>query len=215
MKEIPILFSTPMVRAILDGRKTQTRRIINPQPIVDMDSGFVFDGKHKRQYDIHSWRDQFLDDWSKWMPEDRIWVRESFYPVSPKCGEYYYKATDPAAEASKWKPSIHMPKEAARIWLQVESVRVEPLHDISEQDAKAEGFACISKDGGRTYKYGIPDKDGLPGLDNLGWPWQDWEVNQVNAFKTLWKKINGEESWNENPFVWAITYKTLSTTGKP
>ncbi len=215
MKEIPILFSTPMVQAILAGRKTQTRRIIKPQPTIDQESGYVFDGKHKKQYDIHSWKDQFLEDWSRWMPEDQIWVRESWSPVSPKCGEYYYKASDPAADSHKWKPSIHMPKVAARIWKEVISVKIERLHDINQDEAKAEGFACITKDGGRAYKYGIPDADGLPGVDNIGWPWQDWETNPVKAFEKLWYRINGEESWIANPWVWVIEFKVLSTNGKP
>jgi hypothetical protein len=130
-KEIPILFSTDMVLAILAGRKTMTRRIINPQPIVDQDSGYTFDGKHKKQYDIHNWQDQFIDDFSRWMPGDLLWVRETFSFALFADGErYLYKATndqwrDYRGNSSKWKPSIHMPKEAARIWLEVTDIRVE------------------------------------------------------------------------------------------
>lgn len=229
MKEIPILFSTPMVRAILEGRKTQTRRIIKPQPIIDQDSGFVFDGKHTKQYSIHNWKDQFIDDFSRWMPEDLLWVRESGWVDN----NFQRGLNDPhlfwKADYSDYTddtkyvinehtcpfPSIHMYKEFARIWIQVNDIKVEKLQDISEDDAKAEGFACLSKDGGTTYKYGIPDNDGLPGVDNLGWPWQDWEVDPKNAVKTLWSKINGEESWNENPFVWVVSFNVLSTSGKP
>lgn len=231
MKEIPILFSTSMVQAIMVGRKRKTRRIINPQPIIDQHSGFTFDGKHKKQYSVHNWQDQFLDDFSRWMPDDRLWVRESWSPkyvkgclnefkfTYPEICPWIYKADDPAAKtgyaAHAWKPSIHMPKEASRIWLRVGNIKIEQLQDISSEDAIAEGFSCLSKDGGLTYKYGIPDNDGLPGVDNIGWPWQDWEVNPIKAFQTLWKKINGEESWNENPWLWVIDFEVLSMTGKP
>jgi hypothetical protein len=232
MKEIPILFSTPMVQAIMSGRKTQTRRIIKPQPIIDHDSGFVFDGKHKKQYCMHNWHDEFIDDFSRWMPGDIIWVRESFqFWDKLSGGGYAYKADftqrygawerdtpkkfHDVERIEKWNPSIHMPKEAARVWLEITKITIEPLHDINEKDAKAEGFACISKDGGRTYKYGIPDNDGLPGVDNVGWPWQDWNTDPAKAFRTLWYKINGKESWNENPWVWVIEFKVLSTNGRP
>ena len=126
MKEHPILFSTDMVKANLDGRKTMTRRIIKPQPIIDLESGFVFDGKHKKQYDIHNWKDQFIDDWARWMPEDLIWVRETWKPryikgclnefrlQYPKVYPWFYSA-DGECESGYggWKPSIHMPKDAA------------------------------------------------------------------------------------------------------
>lgn len=78
MKHIPILFSADMILSKLAGRKTQTRRVINPQPIIDNDSGYAFDGNYKKAYDMYNWKNDFIDDFSKWMPGDVLWTRESF-----------------------------------------------------------------------------------------------------------------------------------------
>lgn len=117
----------------------------------------------------------------------------------------------------KWggHPSIHLPKEATRLWAECTSCACERVQDITEEQAIAEGLARITKDDGITWKYGIPDKDGLPGNDDHGWPWHDWSVSARNAFATLWGRIHGLESWQANPPVYAINYKILSTTGKP
>jgi hypothetical protein len=113
MKFIPILFSTPMVQAIIDGRKTQTRRVVKDKA-----------GDVKCPYGKEG---------------DVLWVRETWAELpNPDCfGKYLYKSMGDTAE--KWKPSIFMPKEACRIFLRVKSVRVERLQDISEDDAKEEG----------------------------------------------------------------------------
>jgi hypothetical protein len=165
-KEIPILFSSTMVQAIIAGRKTMTRRIVKPQPIdnTEVDGNF-FHGNHKGYVTT-----LFKAD-----------VAENKF------------------DGYKWKPSIHMPKEAARIWLEVTEVRVERLHDITEEDAIAEGVEKLNN-----------------------W-WKDYTSDQdaydmqtaMCSFDSLWKKINGEESWNENPWVWVVSFKVLSTTGKP
>lgn len=195
-KDHPILFSTPMVQAILERRKTQTRRIIKPQPIIDQDSGFVFDGKHRKQYDIHCWMNQFIDDFSRWMPGDLLWVRETWGWVPTGKGEKIgYKATHSEPMHNKWKPSIHMYKECARIWLEVTDINVERLHEISEVDAIAEGVKSTVK---------LTDDR----MDYTGY-------YAVEHFQDLWTKINGEESWKANPWVWVLIFKILSTTGKP
>jgi hypothetical protein len=103
----------------------------------------------------------------------------------------------------KWKPSIHMPKDVCRIWLEVTNVRAERLHDITEEDARAEGIREFTKDD-KLCKYGLPD-----------WNWQDMFRTAKQSFMQLWCMINGFESWNENPWVWVIEFKVLSTTGKP
>lgn len=198
MKERPILFSAAMVLAILDGRKTQTRRIAK--------------NTETRPYG---------------RPGDRLWVREAWQhsnypygPYDPDCSVFYradYFSDPHGADGEKseegkyrfWKPSIHMPRTASRIDLEVVSVRIERLNDISEMDAIAEGFEAITKDG-KTVKYGIPDSDGLPGSDNLGWPWFDWETDPRKAFRTLWEQINGRGSWDENPLVWATEFKRVA-----
>lgn len=114
--------------------------------------------------------------------------------------EIFYKRTD---KPQPFKPSIHMPKEAARIWLQVEDVRVERLHDISENDAINEGIDRRlepSAPNGIHYKHYLKDK---------------WGPSPKHSFETLWHSINGKESWDNNPWVWVISFKVLSTTGRP
>lgn len=105
-------------------------------------------------------------------------------------------------------PSIHMPRWASRILLEIVSVRVERLQDISPNDAIAEGLKAITKDG-KLIKYGIPDLDGYPGRDNTGWPWNEWCVSPVDAYRKLWESINSANSWDANPWVWVIEFETV------
>lgn len=131
----------------------------------------------------------------------------------------HYRATDPRPElvtndfeepGVKWKPSIFMPRWASRVALEVADVRAEQLQEISEEDAKAEGLSCLSKDGGRTWKHGIPDRDGLPGSDDDGWEWTRWEVDPRRAYRTLWESIHGPDSWNANPWVWVLKLERVT-----
>lgn len=112
-----------------------------------------------------------------------------------------------------WRPGIHMPRWASRLLLEITDVRVERLQDISVEDAIAEGLKAITKDGGRTIKYGIPDRDGYPGDDNTGWPWEYWRISPVDAYHRLWEIINGPGSWDANPWVWVIEFKRISNKG--
>lgn len=242
MKEIPILFSTPMVQAILEGRKNQTRRFA-AVPYGDHHGTDIMDwglSKHPYQEDgkwLYSVQKD-VDDYATFELRskygeagDLFWVRESWFPAAINGSNvmvgYHDKDPDRTHEFPTDKvdfyrkqmdkgrmiPSIHMPKEAARIWLKKTGTRVERASSISREDAIAEGLACITKDGGRTYKYGIPDIDGLPGIDDIGWPWQEWEVDPIKAFQKLWNKINGADTWNS--WVWVNSFEILSTTGKP
>lgn len=202
-KEIPILMSTPMVQAIMQGRKTQTRRIVKPQP--DEDEGTIGVGvfnpiRETRDGEMYPGPDTFgaIADSGEFCVRcpygqsgDLLWVRETWCRDADTDDGYLYKATNPEAECedgdgSPWKPSIHMPKAAARIWLQVESVGVERLQDISWDDAVAEG---------------------CPGYR----PTQDEPTHQ---FEKLWRQINGPDSWEQNPWVWVVKFSVLSTTGK-
>ena len=160
MKERPILFSGPMVRAILEGRKTQTRRIIKPQPYQNhspLASGaWEFVTRPKVKDDTIGWFRDIAEiarfcPYGK--PGDRLWVRETWgitAKVSTDCWDRLpfvkiprdfidYRATEPDVN-SHWKPSIHMPRRFSRITLEITNVRVERLQDISEEDALAEGF---------------------------------------------------------------------------
>ena len=213
----PALFNTGMVLALNDGRKTKTRRPIKPQPDED---GIAFDNS------IQQWVDTSGNEYKSpfGQPGDLIWVRETtesdeeFYdrlvlsrysadkkPVLySQCEDKEYNGT----MAHWWYPkqscpSIHMPRWASRLSLPVTGVRVERVQDISEEDAIAEGLKAISKDGGITTKYGIPDKDGYPGSDDIGWAWVDWNVSPIKAYKHLWNSIYAKPklvkvkgSWN-------------------
>lgn len=234
VKQRPILFSTPMVQAIMEGTKTVTRRTLKIQPeppraiynedeaipILQENGGDLllrFNWKTERHGQVYQ-DGSFFDGRFK-CPYgnvgDVLWIRETwtknpFFGEIPKMPKYLYKATDtPMEEGLKWKPSIHMPFDACRLYLQITNIKVERLQDITEEQAVAEGLACLSKDGGITYKYGLPDADGLPGNDDSGWHWSEWEVNPIEAFKKLWEKINGAGSWNANPWVWAISFKRI------
>lgn len=211
MKEHPILFSTPMVTAILQGRKTMTRRIIDPQPESGKFPQSELDGfywKNKFYLPKYERKDISLVDNSKFgQPGDLLWVRESF---SFYLDAILYKADEPHVFKNvKYKPSIFMRKDYSRIWLQIEEIRVERLQDISEKDAINEGIERI---GGNAYKvysdcfsqYPKPKDDGVR-----------ISFSSRYSFSTLWAKINGPESWIQNPYVWVVKFKVLSTTGKP
>jgi hypothetical protein len=210
MKEIPVLFSTSMVKAISEGSKTQTRRLVKPLPhpygteIIDSGRPW-YKGKgrwHNRvqvndkpvRYEIVS-----LHDCRYGQPCDRLWVRETWQHtkclnINPEDENYgfVYKADGDDWEffdGWTWKPSIHMPKAAARIWLEVINVRVERLQDISEQDAIAEG---VSK------------KDRYIGYGAI------WEKSYREGFFNLWDRINGDKyPVIENPWVWVIEFKRV------
>ena len=176
----PILFNTEMVRAILDGRKTQTRRIIKGLPLYepyfeeDEGRGFLMDSEDGQFY--------ALETFSKIEPGDVLYVRETWAKV-PGTPPYIYKSTFGAGER-KWRPSIHMPKEAARIFLKVKDVRAERLQSITPQEIKAEG------------------------LDVLGLTKQ----MTVKAWIDLWNStVKGADiqryGWAANPWVWVIEFE--------
>lgn len=194
MKFHPILFSTEMVKAILEGRKTQTRRVIKSKSLLaclNNPAEKGFDG-------IES-----LCTYGK--VGDVLWLRESFrYDViqdrNGVFNDVYCYKTDFPDEHPKilsWKPSIHMPKTACRIFLQIKSIRVERLQDISEKDAIAEGVQFRKViDQGLGYKvYGVT--------------FDQQTSSPAFSFQTLWKYINGFDSWDANPFVWVIEFQRI------
>jgi len=170
----PILFSTPMVQAILDGRKTMRRRVIRPQPQHAYDD---YMGGWDCLTEGHC---HLCEPKPPYKPGDILWVRETWYQHYD--GSYAYRASAP--ENTGWKPSIHMPREAARIFLRVKTVRVERLQDITEEDAKAEGVIC-------------------------GQGQKRWTAR--SAFMDLWDRINGKKNpWESNPWVWVISFERIS-----
>lgn len=202
MSEKPILFSTEMVQAILIWRKTQTRRVVKPQPEkIGAFTKFAWGaGTSENTMPVFAgFSTESKCPYGK--IGDLLWVRESFCPDyfdkghHPSLNAYKADWNDTAAEycsKPKWKPSIHMPKSAARIWLKVTKVRVERLHQITEEDALKEG-ALI----GRVWGYG-----------HIG-------GSHREGFIKLWERINGWDSWLANPWVWVIEFEVISTTGRP
>lgn len=199
MKERPILFSGPMVRAILEGQKTQTRRIVK------LPSWSTQMWEHSGPYEDDPSSIEVISRVSGCtveykcpygQPGDRLWVRETWANNEWPIGHpYEYKATakeDGSPEEGPWKPSIHMPRKASRILLEITDIRVEQLLMISESDAIAEG---IEKWPDGNYKaYGK-----YPGK----------YYNARNSFLSLWDSINGKDANSLNPWVWVITFKRI------
>jgi hypothetical protein len=206
----PILMSTPMIHALLDGQKMQTRRIMKPQPTNEW-AWNPHSKTNPLDYSREVW-DRFCP-YGK--PGDLLWVREKHSYAMVEAGTSkrlhdsppLYFADDPHWDGPKWKPSIHMPRWASRLTLELMKVQVQRLHDITAEDARAEGLACVTKDDGKTFKYGLPDLDGFPGCDNHGWAWKDWHIDPRQAYKKVWDDINGHGSWNQDPFVWVLSFK--------
>lgn len=205
----PILFNTEMVRAILDGRKTVTRRVVKPQPKSNIAYAcmgsrcgkWVYPGKDAWKYlEDESFRlpDGISQDELKrhWTPPcntgDILYVRETWTTVPD--GSYVYKASVecPDAWAGTWHPSTHMPKEAARLFLRVTAVRVKRLQDITEDGARSEG--C----------YHGPFLDGC----------DDFMVPALYSFQSVWdstvRKTNRDTyGWDANPWVWVIEFERI------
>jgi hypothetical protein len=194
MSEKPILFSAPMIRAILDGRKTQTRRVLKHGWAPENRIVSLPDGPNKGLRVV------------PYAPVDVLWVREAWRVRAgkydhmpprdlPATATVHYEADQPfidGLDVGKLRPGMFMPRWASRITLKVTAVRVERLQDISEEDAKAEGVE----------PFGICT-------------WTDYSNNGVTnvvlsprrSFETLWASINGPDAWHANPWVVAISFE--------
>lgn len=210
-KYIPILFSTPMVQAILEGRKTQTRRVVKPQPEqlssklpIPVDQ-FVkeLEAKSKKGLLNISTKGPIngmaIPDCPYGEVGNILWVREtSFFNED----HYVYAANlsneDIAYFKGCWTPSIYMPKEACRIWLEITDIKIECLKEISEADAKSEGVEPIA-DGFKNYAKQPKLLTHLRCFDTA-----------KISFLSLWESINGYESSELNPWVWVITFKRVA-----
>lgn len=257
MKELPIIFSGPMVRAILDGRKTQTRRIVKPprrwpefshcDPFAMPPAVWWWNGKHDRV--------GVRKECPHGQPGDRLWVRETWQDVHPlqvaegrysqegragipgppmvkyrtiyrADGEYpriHFNHPDgshvddwpyrsvctgedctrrhlhPAESYTGWMPSIHMPRWASRITLEVTGVRVERLQDITEDDARAEGIEQTARL--------VTDRDGTYWVC-------DSDSDLVGGFGCLWDSLNAKRApWESNPWVWVIEFRLRERVG--
>jgi hypothetical protein len=202
MAERPILFSGPMVRAILEGRKTQTRRVLKEQPSGDVLEVLPPDPMYPRHWQFR-YENGGVDVPVPNQVGDTLWVREAWRPLGDaplsECvgtDDIKFHATTDEFEASvfKWRPSIHMPRWASRITLKVTDVRVQRLQDISEADAISEGIV----------KYESTLEDAAEYAATEG---RMIENDPHQAFRDLWTSINGEASWDANPWVVAYTFK--------
>jgi hypothetical protein len=192
-----------MVRAIQEGRKTQTRRIVKPQPegsttwlsqADSTDCGFYPNNIRANPARLACPYGQ---------PGDRLWVRETWAPMStfdpsPETGAVYKADNHPSQSviACKWKPSIHMFRWASRITLEITGVRVERLQDISNEDCVAEGITAIGK--------GVRMPDGRYAQSGR-YETKASTVRQL--YSELWESINGSESWAANPWVWVVEFR--------
>jgi hypothetical protein len=198
MRERPILFSAPMVRALLAGTKTQTRRVVKPQPV----ESWTRSANGPRSTRSWSWPlpdgqhvpvpDGMAVRCPHGPPGDRLWVREAwrsgrltdgFAPREMTPHVVWYEADGPAPEATngRARASMHMPRWASRITLEVTEVRVERLQDISHDDACAEGIESTRGGAGAC----------------------------IDRYRALWESINGHGSWQTNPWVWVVVFRRV------
>lgn len=186
MKEHGILFKADMVRAILDGRKTQTRRLVKARVARIVEEVFNVNGR---------WVWDTLDFDLRALPQHgpvgrRLWVRETWCNIAgpmpddaPRADGVCYRADNPGGDI-RWTPAIHMPRWASRITLEVTGIRCERLQDITLGDVVAEGLATSIYD----------FKPAQKGID---------------AYRDLWESINGPGSWDANPWVWVYEFKRI------
>lgn len=228
MSEKPIIMTGESVRAILNGRKSMTRRVIKPQPR-QLDVGFwywqpttamrVWVDDHKSPW----WRHSLDAGDGPYHAGQRLWVRETWAifassydyeygwegvgivdcgipktkPASRTYKVIYAADGYPAEEGEHWKPSIFMPRWASRITLEIVSVRVERVQDISEEDAMAEGVWTASPDMIAAGERGM-------------------NLNHIGAYRQLWDSINAARGfgWESNPFVWVLAFRRVAATGQ-
>jgi hypothetical protein len=190
MTDRPIIFSAPMVRALLDGRKTQARRVL---------------GKTSGRVNIFNaeiaWADSYVMDpgnaewrarYTPYAPGDRLYVREAIDKASDRDGVFYradYEAQHGDATGLGWRPSIHMPRWASRLTLTVTEVRVQRLQEISAGDSIAEGVECETC-----------TAMGQSACHGRGC------FASIDAYRTLWNSLHGPDAWDANPWVVALTF---------
>lgn len=186
----PILFNTEMVRAILEGRKTVTRRVVKPQPPA---TSVV--RKRSCAWEWSFWADCDMGHLMSppYQPGDILWVRETW--AKDPFGDGYIYPTEIGGAGQKWRPSIHMPREAARLFLRVTGVRVELLQDIDDDSAKAEGA---------NYQDG----------KNVGWE-EKMRRTAIDRFAEIWDNTikladRLRYGWEANPWVWVIEFERIS-----
>lgn len=213
MRERPILFAGPMVRAILSGEKTVTRRVMKPQPTPSNRGGHSWPCQiHQTMLHVEQELQNGEGIWDgladsacpHGAPGDRLWVRETYGDAG--CRLTYRADLDDGAHCmvKRWIPSIHMPRSASRILLEITAVRVERLQDGEGETAFesryiAEGINRIHHGDGEHYYHPFNNEPG-PG---------NW-IDPFDAWRELWVSVNGAESWAANPWVWVVEFRRVA-----
>ena len=224
-----IIFNTEMVKAILDGRKTQTRRVINYGLYIDytdtMNEHSIEFAKNYCDLDdcMKDTKETFIKYHGKYKIDDILYVKETFQfgdnirniqniPLNEDIEVLYYEHEinnhnsnhRDFAKIIKWKPSIYMPKKHARIFLKVTNVGVERLQDISDEDCIKEGIVEVTKDN-QVFKFCIYDKK-----DYSSTPWQDMPKNPQEVYKKLWNSTAKDGyKWEDNPYVFVYEFERI------
>lgn len=218
MKERPILFSGPMVRALLDGTKTQTRRAVKPQPQAVSFAWLWIKKQIRMEWGEHVNPTMMVPFCPYGLPGDRLWVREEHRVVK---GGFHIKTVEYTADLTRAEIEVtererklfrkrkfpfaqtrarFMYRSFSRILLEIVSVRVERLREISEADAKAEGI--------------LPPRDCGDELDGYYWDYLKQShgtcCTAIASYRTLWESLNGEHSWAANPWVWVVEFKRIT-----
>jgi hypothetical protein len=218
VRERPIMFSAPMVRALLEGRKTQTRRLVKPQPVDHPAMRPEARDGGRWVFMAHSDRPSYAfatgDVWCPYgAPGDRLWVKETWLswdhasdgqflgpptkmPIEARRREaLLYRATNAEPGLYCWRSPLHMTRWASRCTLEVTRVRVERLHAISEEDARAEG---------------VKPSDAAVVFDDKGELRADLSGTHRGAFACLWDSINGKRApWASNPWLWVVEFRLV------
>ena len=214
MRERPILFAGAMVRAILDGRKTQTRRVVKIPGVMPR-TAFTITSSAEEMIRFDDGTFHYLSTAALSGPYpcpygqagDRLWVRETWAASGSRTryrADQSHPDDYPGAQFQPWRPSIHMPRVACRLVLEITDVRVERLQAISHEDALAEGVFdgaafCDAFEPGKRNAAGESHEDIAR---RLQWP--------QRQFQRLWASINGQASWDANPWVWALTFRQVT-----
>lgn len=181
--ERPILFTPENAQKVHEGTKTQTRRMVKERPpYLYVEDGKVLRMDEYGEYHLHN---------PYGIVGDQLWVREAWSGADDQAFQRTLLFKGRGDHASRWRPSIHMPKWACRTWLEITAVRVERVQEISEADAEAEG--CRGE-------WVMPGKYSFNGH----------RAGRVLEFRNLWESINGAGSWDANPFVWVLTFKKVN-----
>jgi hypothetical protein len=216
MKERPIIFSGPSIPAILDGRKTQTRRLMKPQPPT-YQSGLVYLDAYNGgpQWNFWDKLNRVMNNMPMWtcpygVPGERLWVKEAWRlnhnPDSPKNGQVEYRADYQDAvcqDLITWRSPRFMPKDLARIWIEITEIRVQRVQEISIDDLYAEGCPALSsdEDGSELYEWYSDLWDSINGKGRIDHP---PGVDVLHEAPHI-----GGGAWVSNPWVWAISFRRL------